>query len=590
MTTSSDEQWRIQKATNGKNGVNKQDSVDEEIDNSIDENAKNIEAKFENGILREIYNDGAPMNSNDRSNSLTLDGRSKSTKQNKKGKYGIGGFYSRCMLAGQGKQIITTKDGDDIYTCEIDLEKLQDKEYCPAPNCWTGDHKYRPKWEKVDPDLFSNYRPGVTKEYIGDKITTKFTLEDVVLHLVKKYNKNIKNGLKIMIRWDGKRYLLPDIYNYTIKPYSIDVYNNNNGLVDYYAEYNSKTIKCSPKRLTPNYKGQKEGTRIGSYFLIVVYPKNMDINLSSDEYDTDAKKMGYITTQYINNNIKRVLKNICKNNEIIEINCGENSVQYPIIENKSDINNDVETQMNLFVPEITISMDNNTLCYIEFNRKLAMSKGGDMAQKKIHPIFSVDLKFNSSEIELDLSQEDKNKVQLPIHLSKIISKIIDLIQQDINNKLRDNYNELEKQHENENESEHTESENENEHTESDNENKNEHTESDNENKNEHTESVNENKNESEHTESDNENKNESEHTDSDNENKNESEHTESVNENTTEHTESVNENKSIKVREHYKGTYTKEKADKIFTDYKNQFKDNSVAAGPLNAILNYEPK
>ena len=110
MTTSSDEQWRIQKATNGKNGVNKQDSVDEEIDNSIDENAKNIEAKFENGILREIYNDGAPMNSNDRSNSLTLDGRSKSTKQNKKGKYGIGGFYSRCMLAGQGKQIITTKD------------------------------------------------------------------------------------------------------------------------------------------------------------------------------------------------------------------------------------------------------------------------------------------------------------------------------------------------------------------------------------------------------------------------------------------------------------------------------------------------
>ena len=32
------------------------------------------------------YNDGNPMNLNDRNNSLTLDGRSKSIKPNKKGK------------------------------------------------------------------------------------------------------------------------------------------------------------------------------------------------------------------------------------------------------------------------------------------------------------------------------------------------------------------------------------------------------------------------------------------------------------------------------------------------------------------------
>ena len=85
------------------------------------------------------------------------------------------------------------------------------------------------------------------------------------------------------------------------------------------------------------------------------------------------------------------------------------------------------TIIKLFIPDITISMDDNTLCYKEFNRKLEMSKGGDMSLKKIFQIFSVDLKFNNNTV-LDLSQEDKNKVELPKHLSRIISKIIDLIQ------------------------------------------------------------------------------------------------------------------------------------------------------------------
>jgi hypothetical protein len=440
MTTSSDEQYRICKAINGKNGVEKQDAIDEEFDNGCDENAYYIEATFKKGKLRKIYNTGNPMNSNDRLNSLTLDGRSKSTKSNKKGKYGIGGFYSRCKLAGQGKQIITTKDGDDVYQCVIDLEKLQDKEICNQ-NCWTGEHKYRPKWVKLEGGNISPYSQGVTKEYIGDNISTKFILEEVILHLVKKYNKNIKNGLKIMIIWDNKNYILPDIYNYNSNSFSIDVYSNN-GFVDYYSEHNDKNIKCSIKRLTPDYKSTKEGTRIGTYTLNVDYPLDTDVSLSSDRYDTDAAKMGYISTQYINNNIDRVLKNISNNDEYIQLNCGENSVEYIISKSKSDIKNDVETIIDLFVPGITISMDNNTLCYKEFNRKLEMSKGGDMALKKINQIFSVDLKFNSSKSELDLSQEDKNKVELPKHLSRIISKIIDLTQKDINDRLLKKYKEL----------------------------------------------------------------------------------------------------------------------------------------------------
>ena len=146
MTTSSDEQYRIKKAINGKNGMDKQDALDEEMDNAIDEYCENIELKFENGILREIYNDGNPMNLYDRINSLTLDGRSKVNKNNKKGKYGIGGFYSRCILAGEGKQRIISMDGDDVYECNIDLEKLKDEKQSPS-NCWTAEHKYRPEWK-----------------------------------------------------------------------------------------------------------------------------------------------------------------------------------------------------------------------------------------------------------------------------------------------------------------------------------------------------------------------------------------------------------------------------------------------------------
>ena len=162
MTTSSDEQHRIQKMIAGSNGVSYQDAVDEEIDNGLDENAKIIELTFIDEKCKKIYNNGNPMNSCDRNNSLTLDGRSKSKKINKKGKYGIGGFYSRCILAGQGQQIITSKDNDDAYQCTIDLEKLQDRTVCSS-NRWTGEHEYRPKWVKLDINQSKDYEQGVTK-------------------------------------------------------------------------------------------------------------------------------------------------------------------------------------------------------------------------------------------------------------------------------------------------------------------------------------------------------------------------------------------------------------------------------------------
>mgnify|MGYP007000432641 CR=1 len=62
-----------------------------------------------------------------------------------KGKYGIGGAMARARLAGQGKQIITSKDKDEIYQCEKNLKELL---ICEEKQCWTKNHIYRPEYKK----------------------------------------------------------------------------------------------------------------------------------------------------------------------------------------------------------------------------------------------------------------------------------------------------------------------------------------------------------------------------------------------------------------------------------------------------------
>ena len=122
MSASSNEKNRLKKMIEGANGMNEQDAVDEEIDNALDENATKITINFENNTCRRIYNNGRPMSSEDRTNSLMLDTCSKSKNPDKKGEFGIGGATSRAKLAGQGIAIITSKDGDDVHQVTIDLD------------------------------------------------------------------------------------------------------------------------------------------------------------------------------------------------------------------------------------------------------------------------------------------------------------------------------------------------------------------------------------------------------------------------------------------------------------------------------------
>ena len=225
--TSSNEQYRIIKQIDGKNGATLQDSIDESIDNGLDADANLIELIFvqdNDGTykIRSIYNNGRPMNKNDRTNFLTLDscGKLYHNGEPLKGKYGIGSFVCRGRLAGQGTETTTSYNGEATYQVTINMEKLTDKTVSPV-NCWTNqDSKYRPSWKKTvntSPHLESNYREGVTKEFIGANLKQKFNIPNVILHICKKYNRNIKNNISINVivitKQDRKIYNIPDIYN-----------------------------------------------------------------------------------------------------------------------------------------------------------------------------------------------------------------------------------------------------------------------------------------------------------------------------------------------------------------------------------------
>ena len=80
---------------------------------------------------------------------------------------------------------MTSKDKDDIYQSTVNLRNLQDDKLSPE-NCWTGDHDNRPKWIKIT-DNDQKYEQGVTKEYIGKDLLQTFELEEIVIHIIKKF-------------------------------------------------------------------------------------------------------------------------------------------------------------------------------------------------------------------------------------------------------------------------------------------------------------------------------------------------------------------------------------------------------------------
>ena len=444
ITTSSDEQYRIIKMINGNNGMSYHDALDEEIDNAIDEfdnmNTSEISITFKANKVTAIYNNGRPMTLNDRKCSLTLDGRSKKDKEKKKGKYGIGGASSRARLAGQGSQIITSRDGNDIYRCEINLKKLAE---CDEKQCWTADHELRPKWFKVnDESEMIKYKQGVTKEYIGDDLNQTFCKEDIIKHISNKYNRCIKDGLKIYIKWDNEDiFTIPDIISNDAKEEKITIdYHDNGRLYFNYTNNSYQTFKTGTGYVkttsAKERKGQrKEEVKIGIRMPSI--PQNSLLSATSKNYP-------YI---HRNNNTKNLFQNIdiIENNieSNIKLKCNSNSLTYKaqnlVDKNKSvkdnkqgKLENYVLALKQHFIPDITIHIGNFPIACKNFTRKI--KAGGDF-NTRYYNEFIIDLYLSDSST-LVKSQENKNIIEIPDILNHAISKIIALVNTKYKNEVK----------------------------------------------------------------------------------------------------------------------------------------------------------
>jgi len=462
ITTKSDEQYRIQKMIDGKNGVTDEDALHELIDNGLDEDSKNITMVFNGGKLNKIHNDGKPMCEDNRQYCLTLDTRSKSKNRSKavKGQYGIGGANSRAKLGGQGKEIITTKDGDITYQCTIDMEKLSDENISPE-RCWTGEHEHKPKWEEINGD---NYKKGVTKEYIGDNLKQKFNLAETILHIAVKYNSYIKKGVNFTIIWDNKEYFVPDIYNDSDeeidkKNIRIDMYDNNES----WFHLNGKRYKCCRNKSGSFtcHNRQMKSEPVGN-----LLPNNINVTVSQPKKLPDIKAiMNYINMQppdpkkekdpkkkvktetiwtHINNNTIALFKNIEVRDNKIVLNCGDNEISYDCDDpdNQGNIDNPILALMEKFIPDLRVNTDGYTLACINFDRNNSIT-GGDISIQRLTKTWLVDINFDSQN-QIELSQENKNEIKLPDYLKVCINRIMNLINNDFSKKLDNAISETDK--------------------------------------------------------------------------------------------------------------------------------------------------
>lgn len=428
-TTSSDEQNRLIKMIEGNNGMSYQDAVDEVIDNAIDEMGDisrgiiEITAN-ENGEITKIYNNGNPMNQNHRKNVLTLDGRSKKNQKKKKGRFGIGEANSRARLAGYNLQKITSKDGEEVRQVEINLNQLCTGE---ESRCWTGEHKYRPIWKKIDnQEIIQQYKQGVTKEYIKitEEFKQKFHLKEIMKHLSIKYNQYIKLGLKIKISWGERELMVPDILSDNIwkKEVNIDVYDN---ATKAYYKVNKKqyvTLLSNKGYVTSKPCKNIKGTEREEIINVCIYA-------TKSFQKTNTNPDSSYAWNHRNNNTLNMFKNISftENGGVI-LKCGNDQIEYPSqdeLDNdnknkKRKIHTGIITLRENFIPGIIINFDNFPITYKPFVRKL--KNVGDF-DSRFNEEMIVVINFPNGSTLLRL-QENKDKIDLPLIIERVIQNII----------------------------------------------------------------------------------------------------------------------------------------------------------------------
>jgi len=426
LRATSDEQHRIRKMIRGSTGTKNQDAMDEVLDNAIGENATVINIKFTNKKINFIYNNGTPMNLDDRRRFIKLDTRCKKvigtvTPKKRKGMHGIGEALSRGRLAGQGKQITTTKNEDNIcHQIVIDLKGLTAEDY-NQPACWSMDHEdekknLRPKWKKIqEVTRHEQYKIGVTKEYQGEHLEQNFELNDVIFHIADKYARNIELGLKITIEWEDKKYEVPLIYinsKWDKKTYILKVYTD---LIEFNMDCKRQTVhknggtwrksKCD----SDSKRKSISGDCVGTLTFTLQSPKKCETFPKMSENPVMGWFNQCLSDAFTNKFIEREGK--------LYLTCGENEVFKDLHQVQGRTNHLTETLLD-FNKGLSISMDNMKLATNQFDIDLALKKRmkGDQFAGQA---FRLDINFKSDETIIK-PQENKNVITVPSEVTKAL--------------------------------------------------------------------------------------------------------------------------------------------------------------------------
>ena len=429
LCATSDEQHRLRKMIRGSTGTKDQDAMDEVFDNAIGENATIIDLEFNENKLNLIFNNGTPMTRDDRGRFVKLDTRCKKvigavTPKKRKGMHGIGEALSRGRLAGQGKQTTTTKTEDGIcHQIVIDLKGLTAEDYNQSA-CWSMDHEdedknLRPKWKKIDEAInHEKYKTGVTKEYSGEALEQKFELNDTVFHLANKYARNIKLGLKITIKWDSKKYVVPLIYNdqWDKKTYTLNVFTD---LIEFNMDTNRQTVHITDNGTWRNSKVgsssnvKNTGESLGTLTFTLQSPKKCN---------TCPKGNENAVMDWFNECLSGAFTNdISEHDGKLYLNCGDNEVSKDLIEVQGRTNHLTATLLD-FNKGLSISMDNMKLATNNFDIGLALKSktlGGQFAGQA----FRLDINFTSDQ-EIIKPQENKNVITIPSEVTKALNTIV----------------------------------------------------------------------------------------------------------------------------------------------------------------------
>ena len=417
ITATSNERYRLKKLMKGNDGTTYPDALNEKTDDSIDAGSSMVKATYQDGNLMSIYNDGRPMDDNDRLKYIQLDSEKLEDSSDEEdsveqiGKYGIGATKARARFSGRnGMEVTTSVDSEgNGHQILIDMSSLLDKEKTPD-NCWTGDSDHKPTWTNIVGEC--SYEKGVTTEYMNPS-SHNFDKSSVIIEQMKQYQFYVQDGVRLQHTFDDVEYTIPLLIspeNVQQLVKSIKIHKDNKGRYHYqYDKPGGGTGFVAPKGRGYGFvEGIKDGVGEPSETnFTFTFPKISHIVTKEMK---ESKEMHYA---YMN-----AISNMCQNVMVEEsgrviIKCGQNNLYLDNVDN-NDLKVKSSTQIvrEAFFNGINIKQDKRILSTIPLSiYGDGKRASGDMDCQNLYEYASKTWETSSNN-EVNIAEEIKSHVTI----------------------------------------------------------------------------------------------------------------------------------------------------------------------------------